>query len=142
MLITHHFSYDPLSDTIEHSYQVDGVQTKCRNYPALQRDELLINSNQEAATAISSACWTDEHLAAIVSSIPAPTDAELAAQAQANKDASDTQAARDYAKLKALRSMSPQQVTAWLDTNVTNLTQALDVIKTLSIAVAVLSRRL
>ena len=54
----------------------------------------------------------------------------------------DEDAAKSYAKLTALRGMTPAQVGAWVDANVTNLAQAQDAIKTLAIAVSVLARRL
>lgn len=73
---------------------------------------------------------------------PPPTAEELAAQEQAAKDAADVLAARAHTKLKALRQMSPAQVSSWVDANVTNLASAQDAIKTLAIAVSVLSRRL
>jgi len=38
--------------------------------------------------------------------------------------------------------MTPAQVRAWVDANVTNLSQAQDAIKTLAIAVSILARRL
>jgi hypothetical protein len=62
---------------------------------------------------------------------PPPTQDEL-----------DAAAAREYAKLIALRSMTPAQVVAWVAANVTNLAQAQDAIATLGVAVSVLSRRL
>jgi hypothetical protein len=54
----------------------------------------------------------------------------------------DIQAANNYAKLVALRAMTPAQVSAFVETNVTNLNQIQDAIKTLAIAVAILARRL
>jgi hypothetical protein len=58
------------------------------------------------------------------------------------QDQIDAEAARQYAKLVALRGMTPAQVDAWVDANVTNLATAQDAIKTLAIAVSVLSRRI
>jgi len=75
--------------------------------------------------------------------IPPLPDADLAAiAATLAKDAADAQAARTYAKLIALRAMSPAQVQAWVAANVTNLVQAQDAIATLAIAVSILARRL
>lgn len=58
------------------------------------------------------------------------------------KDQIDADAAKQYAKLTALKNMTPAQVSAWVDANVTNLATAQDAIKTLAIAVSVLARRL
>ena len=58
------------------------------------------------------------------------------------QDEIDAAAARQYTKLRALREMTPAQVSAWVDANVTNLASAQDAIKTLAIAVSVLARRL
>jgi hypothetical protein len=62
---------------------------------------------------------------------PPPTQDEL-----------DAAAARQYAKLVALRDMTPEQVAAWIDANVTDFAKAKDAIKTLAIAVGILARRL
>ena len=59
-----------------------------------------------------------------------------------SKDDIDAEAARAYAKLKALIAMSPAQVQTWVAANVTNLAQAQDAIATLAIAVGILARRL
>tara|TARA_R110000868_G_scaffold176513_2_gene414227 strand:- start:1325 stop:1723 length:399 start_codon:yes stop_codon:yes gene_type:complete len=58
------------------------------------------------------------------------------------QDEIDSAAAKAYAKLTALRGMTPAQVGSWVDANVTNLAQAQDAIKTLAIAVSILARRL
>lgn len=58
------------------------------------------------------------------------------------QDQIDTEAAKQYAKLNALKGMTPAQISTWVDDNVTNLTQAQDAIKTLAIAVSILARRL
>ena len=76
------------------------------------------------------------------------TPAELAAVLDPNppppptQDELDTAEARQYAKLAALRAMTPAQVSAWVDANITDLASALDALKTLAIAVAILARRL
>lgn len=57
-------------------------------------------------------------------------------------DDPDKEAARSYAKLRALAAMSPAQVQAWVGANVTTLAQAQDAIATLAIAVSVLARSL
>lgn len=58
------------------------------------------------------------------------------------QDEQDAEAARSYAKLRALMQMTPAQVQAWVAANVTNLAQAQDAIATLAIAVSVLIRKL
>lgn len=52
----------------------------------------------------------------------------------------DLVAVRAYAKLVALKGMTPSQVSAWVDANVTNLAQAQDAIKTLAIGLGYLIR--
>ena len=58
------------------------------------------------------------------------------------KNATDVATANAYAKLTALKSMTPAQVQAWTVTNITTLAQAQDAIATLAIAVSILARRL
>jgi len=58
------------------------------------------------------------------------------------QDEIDATAARSYAKLIALRGMTPAQVSSWLDANVTTLADARDALKTLAIAVGILARRI
>lgn len=62
---------------------------------------------------------------------PPPTQEEL-----------DTEAARQYAKLVALRAMTPAQVANWVDQNVTDFNSAKDAIKTLAVFACVAARRL
>lgn len=57
------------------------------------------------------------------------------------KDA-ERQEARAYAKLQAISNMSPTQVRAWVENNVNNLADAKDAIKTLAVAICILSRNL
>jgi hypothetical protein len=74
---------------------------------------------------------------------PGPTPQELADQEAVEiKNRTDSEAARQYTKLRNLTEMSPDQVTAWVSANVTNLAQAQDAIATLAVAVSVLGRRL
>jgi hypothetical protein len=74
---------------------------------------------------------------------PGPTPQEIAAaEAAEYKLLADSEAARQYTKLRNLTEMSPAQVTAWVSENVTNLAQAQDAIATLAVAVSVLGRRL
>lgn len=54
----------------------------------------------------------------------------------------DVIAARAYVKLTALRGMTPAQIQAWVQANVTTLAAAQDAITTLAIAVSILARRL
>ena len=58
------------------------------------------------------------------------------------QDDQDRAAAKSYAKLTALKSMTPAQIQAWVSANVTNLSQAQDAIATLAIAVGILARNL
>lgn len=54
----------------------------------------------------------------------------------------DISAARAYVKLNALKNMTPTQVIAWVDLNVTDLISAKDAIKTLAIGMGLLARRI
>lgn len=67
-----------------------------------------------------------------------PTPAQVAAAAKAEKNIVDSASADAYAKLTALKAMSPAQVQSW----VTTLAQAQDAIATLAIAVSILARQL
>ena len=58
------------------------------------------------------------------------------------KDELDEAEARGYAKLQAIRAMSPNEVGAWVDANVNTLAAAKDAIRTLAMAVCILSRRI
>lgn len=53
----------------------------------------------------------------------------------------DLTAVRAYNKLVALKNMTPAQVSAWVDANVTNLATAQDAIKTLAIGMGYLIRQ-
>lgn len=57
-------------------------------------------------------------------------------------DSADAITAKAYAKLAALKAMTPAQVQAWVTVNVTNLADAKDALMTLAIAVSILARRL
>lgn len=73
----------------------------------------------------------------------AANEADAAAQAAADaEDAADRAATRSYPKLAALRSMSPAEVSAWVDANINTLADAKDAIKTLAIVVAYLARKI
>ena len=66
----------------------------------------------------------------------------LARNPPLSQEEQDAKDARQYAKLVALRNMTPAQVQAWVAANVTNLAQVQDAIATLAVAVSVLARRL
>lgn len=72
----------------------------------------------------------------------APTQEQLYAIAAAVKYQQDVAAAKAYAKLTALKAMTPAQVQTWVAANVTNLAQTQDAIATLAVAVSLLARRL
>lgn len=59
-----------------------------------------------------------------------------------SKDEADAAAARELLRVKALVAMTPAQVDAYIEQNITNIATAKDAIKTLAIAVSVLARRL
>lgn len=59
-----------------------------------------------------------------------------------SQDDQDRAAAKAYAKLNALKSMTTAQVQDWVKNNVTNLAQAQEAIATLAIAVSILARDL
>jgi hypothetical protein len=77
---------------------------------------------------------------------PAFTAEELAQQAieeaAAQKDHADLTAAKTYAKLVALKNMSPAEIQTWVTNNVNTLAQAKDSIMTLAIGMSILARRL
>lgn len=58
------------------------------------------------------------------------------------QDEIDCLAARQYAKLQALQSMTPEQVGNWIEANINTFAHAKDALKTLAIAVGILARRL
>ena len=73
----------------------------------------------------------------------AARDAALAAVlAAAQKEQADIAAAKTYAKLNALKNMTPAEIQTWTAANVTTLAQARDALTTLAIAVSILARRL
>ena len=80
--------------------------------------------------------WTQQWL---VSSLSAQEIADKAAQAKTTADAT---AAKADAKLSALGNLTPAQVRAWVQANVSSLADAKDVLATLAVAVSILSRRL
>lgn len=58
------------------------------------------------------------------------------------KDQLDLAELKNYAKLNALKTMSPSEIVTWANANVTTLAQARDAITTLAVAVSILARRL
>jgi hypothetical protein len=72
----------------------------------------------------------------------AKTAAEAAQLAIVQKNESDAANAKTYAKLTALKNMSPAEIQTWATANITTLAQAKDALTTLAIAVSILARRL
>jgi hypothetical protein len=68
--------------------------------------------------------------------------ANAVAAAAVQKDQDDLTQAKTYAKLVALKNMSPAQIQNWVTNNVTTLAQVRDALATLAIAVSILARRL
>jgi hypothetical protein len=68
--------------------------------------------------------------------------ANAAAAALAQKEHDDLTAAKTYAKLNALKNMTPAEIQAWTAANVTTVAQCRDAVTTLAIAVSILARRL
>ena len=60
----------------------------------------------------------------------------------AEKQSADAAAAKADAKVAALGEMTPAQVRAWVQANVSSLADAKDVLATLAVAVSVLARRI
>lgn len=58
------------------------------------------------------------------------------------QDEIDATAAKSYGKLAALKGMTPAQVQAWVDANVSTLADVKDALKTLAIAASILARRI
>jgi hypothetical protein len=74
------------------------------------------------------------------------TAEELAQQAlddiARQKEQADLVAAKTYAKLSALKNMSPAEIQTWVTANVNTLAQAKDAIMTLAVGMSILARRL
>ena len=58
------------------------------------------------------------------------------------QDEIDATAAKTYGKLAALKGMTPAQVQALVDANVSTLADVKDALKTLAIAASILARRI
>lgn len=72
---------------------------------------------------------------------PVPSPEQVARQAALDQLRTDKTNVLAYNKLIALSNMTPAQIQAWVDANVTNLATAQDAIKTLAIGLSVLIRR-
>jgi hypothetical protein len=73
---------------------------------------------------------------------PEEQASRLLMAAKIEQDRSEIEAVKSSPQLKALVEMTPVQVGAWVDANVTTLGAAKEVIKTLAMAVCILARRL
>jgi hypothetical protein len=105
----------------------------------LTRDDgsqAVIPNDPRNADRMDFASWCALGNAPIAADPPPPPDPAVA------KLAADVAAAAAYAKLTALKAMSPAQIQAWTAVNVTNFAQAQDAITTLAIAVSVLARKI
>lgn len=99
----------------------------------------LTKAGQDAASAVSD----PKNVAYTHQGFVVRTGADYIAPPPLTQDEQDAEAARNYAKLRALVAMTPAQVQTWVAANnVTNLAQAQDAIATLAVAVSVLARRL
>lgn len=58
------------------------------------------------------------------------------------QDEIDATTAKQYGKLAALKGMTPAQVQAWVDANISTLADVKDALKTLAIAASILARRI
>jgi hypothetical protein len=58
------------------------------------------------------------------------------------QDEIDATAAKQYGKLTTLKGMTPSQVQAWVDANISTLADVKDALKTLAIAASILARRI
>jgi hypothetical protein len=103
----------------------------------------VVNFIEVASLEVAAALYPDLTARAYQPGDTIPLTAAQQAEFVANqKDVADASTANAYAKLAALKAMTPAQVQAWVTANVTTLAQAQDAIATLAIAVSVLSRRI
>ena len=82
------------------------------------------------------------HVVDYIGTLPTQAEVDVFLNPPPTQDQLDAEAAKQYAKLTALKGMTPAQIQTWVDSNVINLAGAQDAIKTLAIAVSILSRRL
>jgi hypothetical protein len=118
------------------------IELECR-FSHLPDEWLLFGAS---ASDVEAHC-RDAHVRAVAGefgpiAIYVKPQSEIDGEAVKAKNAEDAAAAKTYAKLTALKQMSPAEVQAWVAANVTNLAQAQDAIATLAIAVSILARRL
>lgn len=95
-------------------------------------DNAFIPSNSMNPDWIDYLAWLDKGNTPMPDDPPAPP----------TKDERDAVAARQYAKLNAIKSMSPSEIISWIDTNISNLADAKEALKTMAVAVSVLARRI
>jgi len=131
----------PGAVTPAHTIPAVEVQVKCHSYADVQMDMLRADLAKHGGTVSEHSALIALVESRIKPSTP-PTAEELAADARIVKDADDTAEAKGYAKLTALKGMTPAQIQTWATANVTTLAQARDAITTLAIAVSILARRL
>jgi hypothetical protein len=93
--------------------------------------QAALDAEKAATPGFNYQIFADENDPAFLSVISART-----------QDERDAQAARQYQKLVALKSMTPAQIQTFVDNNVVDLASARDAIKTLAIAVGILARRI
>jgi hypothetical protein len=87
---------------------------------------------------VDNGSWRDYQDWLVQGNTPIPDDPP----APLSKDELDAVAARQYAKLNAIKSMSPSEIISWIDTNISNLADAKEALKTMAVAVSVLARRI
>lgn len=98
--------------------------------------DAITQGARESTPTLVGAVWTQSW------EVYALTQSEIDANNAAAKDADDAAAAKSYAKLTSLKGMTPAQIGAWVDANVTSLSGAQDAIKTLAIAVGIIARKI
>lgn len=108
-------------------------------YKWLMKGESLVRAGSDGSMLSIPADPANADYAAVVAS--GAVIAEPDPPPPPSQDEQDLAAAKAYAKLSALAAMTPAQVQAWVQQNVTNIAQAQDAIATLGIAVAILWRR-
>ena len=87
---------------------------------------------------IKNSDWVDYLKWVSDGNIPLPKDPDPLP----TQDEIDATAAKQYGKLAALKGMTPAQVQAWVDANISTLADVKDALKTLAIAASILARRI